>query len=71
MKKVTITLNDKIWKWWKNNSWINLSQLTERELKRLKNLEERVLGNCPKCGGVKLHFNGKTFNCAKCGYNYC
>ncbi len=70
MKKVTITLNDVIWKWWKDNSWINLSQLAERELKRLKNLEERVLGNCPECGGEKLHFNGKSFHCIKCGYKY-
>ena len=36
MKKVTITLSEDIWKWWKDNPWINLSQLTERELKRIK-----------------------------------
>ena len=70
MKKVTITLNDDIWQWWKDNSWINLSQLTERELTRLKILEERVLGNCPKCGNAKLHFNGNTYICTKCGYKY-
>ena len=50
MKKVTITIDDRIWEWWKKNTWINLSQLAERELKRLKSLEERVLGTCPKCG---------------------
>jgi ribosomal protein S27AE len=70
MKKVTITLNDDIWKWWKENTWINLSQLAEKELTRLKILEERVLGNCPQCGGVKLNFNGKNYICAKCGYEY-
>ena len=35
MKKVTITLNKNIWQWWKDNAWINLSQLAERELTRL------------------------------------
>jgi ribosomal protein S27AE len=70
MKKVTITLNDDIWQWWKDNAWINLSQLAERELTRLKILEERVLGNCPKCSNVKLHFNGTTYICTKCGYKY-
>jgi len=35
MKKVTITLSDDTWKWWKANPWINLSQLTERELNRI------------------------------------
>jgi ribosomal protein S27AE len=70
MKKVTITLNDEIWEWWKNNSWINLSQLAERELKRIKQLEERVLGTCPECGSPKLHFNGKTYQCGKCNYAY-
>jgi ABC-type transport system involved in multi-copper enzyme maturation permease subunit len=70
MKKVTITLSEETWKWWKKNPWINLSQLTERELKRIKALEERVLGTCPKCGSEKLRFNGKTYRCAKCGFEY-
>lgn len=70
MKKVTITLNDNIWEWWKNNSWINLSQLAEKELKRLKILEERVLGTCPECESPKLRFDGKTYKCGKCGYVY-
>ena len=70
MKKVTITLNEEVWKWWKDNTWINLSQLAERELLRLKALEERVLGTCPKCGSEKLRFDGKTYNCAKCGFEY-
>ena len=50
MKKVTITISDEIWKWWKDNPWINLSQLAERELSRIRALEERVLGTCPECG---------------------
>ena len=70
MKKVTITLNDEIWKWWKDNTWINLSQLADRELNRLKALEERVLGNCPNCGSEKLRFNGKIYRCVKCGFKY-
>ena len=70
MKKVTITLNDKIWKWWKKNPWINLSQLAEKELKRLKSLEERVLGTCPNCGSEKLRFDGTNYQCAKCGFVY-
>ena len=70
MKKVTITLSDEAWKWWKDNAWINLSQLAERELNRLRMLEERVLGNCPECGNEKLKFNGKKYRCAKCGYEY-
>ena len=32
MKKVTITISDDIWEWWKDNPWINLSQLAERSL---------------------------------------
>jgi tRNA(Ile2) C34 agmatinyltransferase TiaS len=67
---VTITLSEEIWKWWKNNPWINLSQLVERELKRIKYLEERTLGTCPECGAAKLKFNGKVYKCAKCGYMY-
>jgi len=70
MKKVTITLSEDVWKWWKNNAWINLSQLAERELNRLHMLEERVLGTCPKCGSEKLKFNGKEYRCAKCGHEY-
>ena len=70
MKKVTITLSDESWKWWKDNPWINLSQLAERELNRIKALEERVLGTCPECGNPKLRFDGKTYRCSKCGYEY-
>lgn len=70
MKKVTITLDDNIWKWWKKNPWINLSQLTEKELRRLKALEERVLGTCPQCGSEKLNFDGQTFRCAQCKFEY-
>ena len=70
MKKVTITLGDETWKWWKDNPWINLSQLAERELNRIRMLEERVLGNCPKCNNPKLRFDGKTYSCSKCGYEY-
>lgn len=70
MKKVTITLNDDVWEWWKDNSWINLSQLAEKELKRLRILEERVLGTCPECGSEKLRFDGKIYRCGKCGFEY-
>jgi ribosomal protein S27AE len=70
MRKVTITLSDDAWKWWKDNTWINLSQLAERELNRLRMLEERVLGTCPKCGSEKLRFNGKKYSCAKCSFEY-
>jgi len=70
MKKVTITLNDEVWDWWKKNSWINLSQLAEKELKRLRALEERVLGICPECGSEKLRFDGTNYKCAKCGFEY-
>jgi len=70
MKKVTITLNDDIWNWWKKNPWINLSQLTERELHRIRSLEERTLGICPKCGNEKLKFDGKKYRCSKCGFEY-
>ena len=70
MPKVTISLSDDIWVWWKDNAWINLSQLTERELRRLKTLEERVHGNCPRCGEAKLKFDGKTYRCAKCKFEY-
>jgi uncharacterized protein (DUF983 family) len=70
MKRVTITLNDEIWRWWKQNSWINLSQLTDRELRRIRALEERVLGTCPECDSAKLCFNGKTYRCASCGFEY-
>lgn len=70
MKKVTITLNDEIWNWWKKNPWINLSQLSERELNRIRMLEERVLGTCPDCGESKLRFDGEKYRCSKCGYIY-
>ncbi len=70
MQKVTITLNDEIWSWWKKNGWINLSQLAEKELKRLRQMDERVLGNCPKCTSSKLKFDGNDFRCAKCGYEF-
>ena len=70
MKKVTITLENDIWKWWKENPWINLSALTDRELRRIRVLEERVLGTCPKCENPKLRFDGKTYRCSKCGYEY-
>jgi hypothetical protein len=70
MKKVTITIEDDIWKWWKENSWINLSQLADRELRRIRALEERVLGTCPDCGNAKLRFNSKTYQCSSCGYIY-
>ena len=70
MPKVTIALSEEIWKWWKNNPWINLSQLVERELRRIKYLEERTLGTCPKCGSAKLKFDGKVYRCANCGYVY-
>jgi tRNA(Ile2) C34 agmatinyltransferase TiaS len=70
MKKVTITLNDDVWRWWKKNPWINLSQLAERELVRIRMLEERDLGTCPECGNAKLKFDGKIYRCSKCGYVY-
>ncbi|MDG6229246.1 MAG: hypothetical protein QCH96_04720 [Candidatus Thermoplasmatota archaeon] len=70
MKKVTITIDDDVWKWWKKNPWINLSQLAERELRRIRELEERELGVCPKCGNAKLLFDGKRYRCATCGYEY-
>ena len=70
MKKVTITISDETWKWWKDNSWINLSQLAEKELNRLRMLEERVLGTCPKCGSEKLKFKNNIYRCAKCGFEY-
>jgi len=70
MKKVTITIDDDVWKWWKKNPWINLSQLAERELRRIRALEERVLGVCPKCGNAKLRFDGKRYRCSDCGYEY-
>jgi len=70
MKKVTITISDDVWDWWKKNPWINLSQLTERELQRIRALEERVLGTCPECGSAKLRFDGTTYRCGKCGFVY-
>ena len=38
--------------------------------KRLKALEERVLGTCPKCGNEKLKFDGKNYRCVICKYVY-
>lgn len=70
MKKVTITLSDEVWQWWKDNSWINLSQLAEKELCRIRELEDRVLGTCPECDSSKLRFDGKIYSCAKCGFVY-
>jgi len=70
IRRVTITLDDDIWKWWKKNPWINLSQLADRELRRIRALEERVLGTCPECGNSKLRFDGKNYRCAKCGFEY-
>jgi tRNA(Ile2) C34 agmatinyltransferase TiaS len=70
MPKVTITLSKEIWEWWKKNPWINLSQLAERELLRIRTLEERVLGTCPRCGSEKLRFDGKIYRCAKCEFEY-
>jgi len=70
MKRVTITLDDEIWRWWKQNSWINLSQLADRELRRIRALEERVLGTCPECGGAKLRFDGTTYRCTACEFEY-
>ena len=54
----------------KKNLWINLSQLAERELKRIRLLEERVLGTCPECGNPKSRFDGKIYTCSKYGYIY-
>jgi tRNA(Ile2) C34 agmatinyltransferase TiaS len=75
MPKVNITLNDDIWKWWKENRWINLSGLLEKELWRLRRMEEIHhgaqdvgLGNCPKCGSSQLEFiDGVSYKCKKCG----
>ncbi|UCF07247.1 MAG: hypothetical protein JSW28_06225 [Thermoplasmata archaeon] len=71
MPKVSITLSEEMWQWWQANKWINLSQLAERELKRLRILEERSLGNCPSCGNAKLKFvDGLHYKCTKCGFVY-
>ena len=75
MPKVNITLSQDIWEWWKANRWINLSQLMEKELWRLRRMEElhqgvqsTGQGNCPKCGSSKLKFiDGVNYKCAKCG----
>ncbi len=75
MPKVNITLTQDIWKWWKDNRWINLSKLLEKELWRLRRAEEihegaRVLGmgNCSKCGNNKLKFiDGVSYKCTRCG----
>jgi hypothetical protein len=71
MPKVSITLSEDMWEWWQANKWINLSQLAERELRRLRTLEERNLGNCPSCGNEKLKFvDGKRYKCTRCGFLY-
>jgi ribosomal protein S27AE len=71
MPKVNITLSQEIWEWWKANQWINLSQLAEKELWRLRRLHERSLGNCPKCGNAKLKFvDGVRYECLECGFVY-
>lgn len=71
MPKVNITLSKDIWKWWKANQWINLSQFAEKELWHLRRIYERDLGNCPKCGNDKLKFvDGVVYRCTKCGCQY-
>ena len=75
MPKVNITLKQDIWEWWQANRWVNLSQLLEKELWRLRRMEElhqgaRDLGmeNCPKRGNTKLKFiDGVSNKCTKCG----
>ncbi len=75
MPKVNITLSQEIWEWWKANRWINLSQFLEKELWRLRRMEEihqgaRDLstGNCPKCGNTQLKFiDGVNYKCTRCG----
>jgi len=75
MPKVNITLEKDIWQWWKDNRWINLSKLLEKELWRLRRMEEihqeklgPATGNCPKCGNSKLKFiDGVSYKCGKCG----
>ena len=79
MPKVNITLNKDIWEWWKENRWINLSKLLEKELWRIRRAEEAhrrapgetPTGNCPVCGDSKLRFvDGTSFKCSKCGNIY-
>jgi len=73
--KVNITLSQDIWEWWKANRWINLSQLLEKELWRIRRMEEvhqgvreQGMGNCPECGNSKLKFiDGVNYKCSKCG----
>lgn len=75
MPKVNITLTKDIWQWWKDNRWINLSKLMEKELWRLRRMEEfrnasnnPGTENCPKCGNSKLKFiDGVSYKCTKCG----
>ena len=75
MPKVNITLNQDIWQWWKANRWINLSQLLEKELWRIRRMEEihqgardLGMGNCPKCGNSKLKYvDGVSYKCSRCG----
>jgi len=72
---VNITLTKDIWTWWKENRWINLSGLLEKELWRLRRAEEihegarsLGMGNCPKCGNSKLKFiDGVSYKCTRCG----
>ncbi len=76
MPKVNITLSQDIWQWWKANRWINLSQLLEKELWRLRRMEEihqgtidTGVGNCPQCGNTKLKFiDGVNYKCSRCGH---
>ena len=75
MPKVNITLGQDVWQWWEANRWINLSQLLEKELWRLRRMEEAPrdnrgpgVGNCPECGNAKLKFiDGVSYKCSRCG----
>jgi hypothetical protein len=76
MPKVNITLSKDIHLWWKANRWVNLSQLLEKELWRLRRMEEihqgtsdLGTGTCPRCGNNKLKFiDGVSYKCSKCGH---
>jgi len=70
MPKVTITISDEMWEWWQRNKWINLSQLADRELRRMRSIDENNarVGGCPTCGHSKLKFiDGIRYRCTKCG----
>ena len=75
MPKVNITLSQDIWEWWQDNRWVNVSQLVEKELWRIRRMDEasresgeNEVGNCPKCGNSKLKFiDGVNYKCTKCG----